>query len=249
MKKRIAYILTFIICAISLTGCAEETVISAGAGADVRQNEQQISYSSDIAMISVPEDTATETTETDPEPQQSVEEWAEWECIAERPYDNEENVTITTVFSYQPATENNDPIPDDTTSNDPVNTTPANLNDPIPTMTYARVNSAEEYEYTVKNNTQYEWGYGLEPYLDKYDEEQGVWLPVEPITEITVIEIYCILQPGGSSTYTLPFDQYYGDLSAGSYRVGLLMRNHTTEMAEMVWYEFSVGIDESYWRN
>ena len=173
----------------------------------------------------------------------------EWQCVAERPEDYNENSTVTTVSSPQPAPENNDPIPVDTTSDDSVNTTPANLNDPIPTMTYASVNSAGEYEYTVQNNTQYEWGYGLEPYFDKYDEEQGVWLPVEPITEITVIEIYCVLQPGGSSNYTLPIDQYYGDLSAGEYRVGLLMRNHTTEMAEMVWYEFRVGIDESYWRN
>ena len=248
MKKYTAYILTFIICVLSLTGCTKETIISAGAGADVQQNEQQIPYDTDVAVISLPEHTAAKTTETDPEPQQSVEEWEEWECIAERPYDYEENVTITTVSSPRPATENNDPIPADTTSDDPVNTTPDNLNDSIPTMTYASVNSAGEYEYTVQNNTQYEWGYGLEPYFDKYDEEQGVWLPVEPITEITVIEIYCILQPGGSSTYTVPFDQYYGDLSAGEYRVGLLMRNHTTEMAEMVWYEFSVGIDESYWR-
>ena len=173
----------------------------------------------------------------------------EWQCVAERPEDYNENSTVTTVSSPQPAPENNDPIPADTTSDDSVNTTPANLNDPIPTMTYASVNSAGDYEYTVQNNTQYEWGYGLEPYFDKYDEEQGVWLPVEPITEITVIEIYCILQPGGSSTYTLPIDQYYGDLSAGSYRVGLLMRNHKTEMSEMVWYEFNVGIDESYWRD
>lgn len=248
MKKYIAYILTFTICVLSLTGCTEEKVISAGAGADVRQNEQQTPYSTDTAIISLSEDTAAETTETDPEPQQSVEEWEEWECIAERPCDDEENVTITTVSSPRPAPENNDPVPADTTSDDPVNTTPANLNAPLPTMTYASVNSAGEYEYTVQNNTQYEWGYGLEPYFDKYDEEQGVWLPVEPITEITVIEIYCVLQPGGSSNYTLPIDQYYGDLSAGAYRVGLLMRNHKTEMAEMVWYEFSVGIDESYWR-
>lgn len=188
----------------------------------------------------------------------------EWECVAERPDDYNEKSTVTTISSPQEVPENNDPIPvdktsdnhennaptpADTTSDDTVNTTPANLNDPLPTMTYASVNSAGEYEYTVQNNTQYEWGYGLEPYFDKYDEEQGVWLPVEPITEISVIEIYCVLQPGGSSTYTLPIDQYYGDLSAGAYRVGLLMRNHTTEMAEMVWYEFSVGIDESYWRD
>ena len=238
MKKCLAYILSFIICALSLTGCTEEAVITAGAGADA----QQIPYSSETDFIYAPDGTAAETAEADPKPQQTVEEWKEWECIAERPDGSGENGTVTTICSPPPA-------PADTASPEPANTTPANLNAPIPTMTYASVSSAGEYEYTVQNNTQYEWGYGLEPYFDKYDEEQGVWLPVEPITEITVIEIYCILQPGGSSTYTLPIDQYYGDLSAGSYRVGLLMRNHTTEMAEMVWYEFSVGIDESYRRD
>ena len=185
-----------------------------------------------------------EITVNDPTAQQPN---IEWECVAENPDYYNEMSTVTTISLPQAASENN--VPADATSVDSINTTPAKLKDPLPTMTYASVNSAGEYEYTVQNNTQYEWGYGLEPYFDKYDEEQGVWLPVEPITEITVIKIYCILQPGGSSTYTLPIEQYYGDLSAGSYRVGLLMRNHQTEMAEMVWYEFSVGIDESYWRD
>ena len=247
MKKYLAYILSFIICALSLTACTEEAVISAGAGGEDAGQSEQPSYNSEVALIHAPDETAAVTTETDPEPQQSVEDWEEWECIAERPDEFEENAAA--VSSPQPASESNAPIPADSTSDDPVNTTPANLNALLPTMTYASVSSAGEYEYTVQNNTQYEWGYGLEPYFDKYDEEQGVWLPVEPTTEITVIEIYCILPSGGSSTYTLPIDQYYGDLSAGLYRVGLLMRNHTTEMAEMVWYEFNVGIDESYWRN
>ena len=167
--------------------------------------------------------------------------------IAENTVNDHEMSTVTTTSSPQAASENN--IPADTASADPINITPANLSAPLPTMTLECFNDAGEYEYTIQNNTQYEWGYGLEPYFDKYDEEQGIWLPVEPITEITVIETYCILPPGGSGTYGLPIDKYYGDLSAGSYRVGLLMRNHTTETSEMIWFEFSVGVDESYWRN
>lgn len=166
---------------------------------------------------------------------------------AETVVNDHEMSTVTTVSLPQAATENN--VLADTTSADPINNTPAGLNSPLPTMTLECFNTDGEYEYTIQNNTQYEWGYGLEPYFDKYDEEQGVWLPVEPITEITVIAIYCILPPGGSGTYGLPIDQYYGDLSAGSYRVGLLMRNHQTETSEMVWFEFSVGINECYWRN
>lgn len=240
--KRYAYILAFIICALSLTGCAEETVISAGSGADIRQNDQQAQLSPDTAFISIPENTTGTDLEpqheTDPEPQQSVNEWEEWVCIAERPDDYEEKSTVTTVSSPQPAAENNAPIPADTASGASVNTTPSNLNDPTPTMTP----TGGAYEFTIQNNTQYEWGYGLEPYFDKYDEEQGVWLPVEPITEIMVIEIYCILQPGGSSTYTLPIDRYYGELSTGSYRAGLLMRNHETETAEMIWCDFDLEV-------
>ena len=248
--KKLILSLTAILFALTLSACMAE---------EYRSNDVDINMAGGRSAVDViyepnaasPCDVdintdAAEPTTTDSEAPQSVEEWEEWECIAERPDEFEENAAVS---PSQPAAENNAPIPADTTSGDPVNTTPANLNALLPTMTYASVNSAGEYEYTVQNNTQYEWGYGLEPYFDKYDEEQGVWLPVEPMTEITVIEIYCILPSGGSSTYTLPIDQYYGDLSAGLYRVGLLMRNHTTEMAEMVWYEFNVGIDESYWRN
>ena len=158
-----------------------------------------------------------------------------------------DNETSATVSSHQAASEDN--VPADANSAYPINITPTGLNAHLPTMTLECFNDAGEYEYTMQNNTPFEWGYGLEPYLDKYDYEQGVWLPVEPITEITVIEIYCMLPPGGSCTYCLPIDRYYGDLSAGSYRVGLLMRNHETETSEMVWFEFSIGIDESYWRN
>ena len=166
---------------------------------------------------------------------------------AEITVDDHEMSTVTTVSLPQAASENN--VLADTTSADPINITPASLNDTLPTMTLECFNAAGEYEYTIQNNTQHEWGYGLEPYFEKYDEEQGVWLPVEPINEITVIEIYCILPPGSSGTYGLPIDQYYGDLSAGSYRVGLLMSNHKTETSEMVWFEFNVGINECYWRN
>lgn len=242
MKKYKAYILSFIMCVLSLTGCTEEAVITAGAGADARQNEQQIPYSSETAFIYAPDDTAAETAEADPKTQHTVEEWEEWACIAERPDDCSENGVVTTVCSLPAAAENSKPTPADTTSHDPVNTTPTNLNDPLPTMTFSCFNAAGEYEYIIQNNTQHEWGYGLEPYFDKYDEEQGVWLPVEPITDITVIEIYCLLQPGGSSTYSLPIEAYYGDLSAGSYRVGLLMRNHETETAEMIWYDYNLEV-------
>ena len=245
MKKYLAYILSFIICALSLTACTEEAVISAGAGGEDAGQSEQPSYNSEVAFINAPDGTAAVTTETEPEPQQSVEEWEGWECIAERPDEFEENAAAT-VSSPQPAAENNAPIPADTTSDDPVNTAPANQNNALPTMTFECFNAAGEYEYTIQNNTGYEWGYGLEPFFDKYDEEQGVWLPVTPITEITVIEIYCILQPGGSSTYSLPLESYYGYLSAGSYRVGLLMRNHETETAEMVWYEFGIDVIECY---
>lgn len=158
-----------------------------------------------------------------------------------------DNETSATVSSPQAASEDN--VSADANSAYPINITPSGLNAPLPTMTLECFNDAGEYEYTIQNDTPFEWGYGLEPYFDKYDDEQGVWLPVEPITEIAVIEIYCMLPSGGSCTYCLPIDQYYGDLSAGSYRVGLLMRNHETETSEMVWFEFSIGIDESYWRN
>ena len=246
MKKYGAYILAFIICALSLTACTEEAVVSAGAGADVRQNEQQTSdaYSTVTAIISVPDETAA-VTKTDTDLQQTA---AEVLRVAESPDNCDENAVSTTVSSSDAAPENSDPVLADTTSDDPVNTTPANLNDPLPTMTFSCFNAAGEYEYTIQNNTGYEWGYGLEPYFDKYDEEQGAWLPVQPITDITitVIEIYCILQPGGSSTYSLPIETYYGELSAGSYRVGLLMRNHETETAEMVWFEFGIDIIECY---
>ena len=276
--KKLFLSLTSVLLSLSLTACmmeesypaADVDIDMAGAqrAVDVISEHDDIEAKGDYAEVKVSEGAApaeepaaipTEqdepeampTEQDESEPQQSVEEW---ECIAERPDDYEENSTVTTVSSPQPAVVTASTTSDetynqpDTTSEEPADTAPANLNDPIPTMTYSSVNSAGEYEYMIQNNTQYEWGYGLEPFFDKYDEEQGVWLPVKPINEITVIEIYCILQPGGSSTYTLSIDQYYGDLSAGSYRVGLLMRNHETEMAEMVWYEFSVGIDESYWR-
>ena len=146
--------------------------------------------------------------------------------------------TVTTVSS----TNDNQYDPPNNTAADPINTTPTNLNDPIPIMTF----SGGAYDFIIQNNTQYEWGYGLKPYFDKYDEEKGVWLPVQPITDFAVIEIYCLIQPGGSSTYSLPIESYYGSLSAGSYRVGLLMRNHETETAEMIWYEFGVEVIECY---
>ena len=171
----------------------------------------------------------------------------DWEHVSESTDHHNEMSTVTTVSSPQAASENN--VPADAASADPIAAVPANLNDPLPTMNFEGFNASGDHEYVIQNNTPYEWGYGLEPYFDKYDDEQGVWLPVEPITEIAVIEIYCMLPSGGSCTYCLPIDQYYGDLSAGSYRVGLLMRNHETETSEMVWFEFSIGIDESYWRN
>ena len=241
MKK---YILTFIICALTLTGCTEEAVISGGAGADAQQNEQQIPYSTDTALISLPPETAAvttsataaDTTETDPEAPQSVEEWEEWECIAERPDECNDNVTVTDVSSPKVIS---DPVPADTTSEDSVNTTPATFNDPLPTMTLTEYTDGTA-QFAIQNDTSCEWGYGLEPFFHKFNEDEGAWFDVKPITDISYIEIYCILQPGGSSTYTMPIEQYYGALTDGKYRAGLLMRNHETEMAELITCEFSV---------
>ena len=265
--KKLFLSFTATLLALSLAACAAEEI-------PAFNGEQRDIDITPVVLIDKTEGTEAEKPVADITVN-DFEAGAEPEYAVERPKDGNENSTVTTVSSPQKAPENNDPIttsddsvyststtvgttsddsvnnpptPDGITSDDSVNTTPANLNDPLPTMSFESYNASGDHVYTLQNNTECEWGYGLEPFFDKYDEEQGVWLPVEPITEITVIEIYCILMPGGSSTYTLPLEQYYGDLSAGSYRVGLLMRNHETEMAEMVWYEFSVGIDESYWR-
>ena len=241
MKK---IILTFIICALTLTGCTEEAVISAGAGADAHQNEQQIPYSTDTAVISLPPeiaaettaDTAANTTKADPETQKSVEEWEEWTCIAERPDDYNENETVTDVSSPKVIS---DPVPVDTASEDSVNTTPANFNAPLPTMTLTEYTDGTA-RFAIQNDTSCEWGYGLEPFFHKFNENEGTWFDVKPVTEISYIEIYCILQPGGSDTYTLPIREYYGDLPDGQYRAGLLMRNHETETAELITCELHV---------
>ena len=110
--------------------------------------------------------------------------------------------------------------------------------DDVPTITLTEYANGTA-EFAIQNNTEYEWGYGLEPYFHKYNEEKGVWLSVDPITDIAVPEIYCILQLGGSSTYTLPIEQYYGDIPDGLYRAGLIMRKQTEECeAEWILCDF-----------
>lgn len=251
--KKLILSFTAALLALTLAACAAEEIPAFNEG----QQDIDItpSATTDKTEGAQDDNSVAEITANDPEV------GVEREYVAEISDDDNEKSTVTTVSLPQEAPvsnvpipvdktsdiyDNNDPISVDTTSDDTVDTTPANLNDSLPTMTFEGFNASRDHEYAIQNNTPYEWGYGLEPYFDKYDEEQGVWLPVEPITEITVIEIYCILQPGGSSTYTLPLEQYYGALSAGSYRVGLLMRNHETEMAEMVWYEFGIDVIECY---
>ena len=243
MKK---YILTLIICALTLTGCTEEAVISGGAGADAQQNEQRMSYSTTTSLTA---DTTAETTaettaktaaettakitETDPDIPQSVEEW---ECIAERPDDYDENGTVTAVSSPKVIS---DPVPADTTSEEAVNTTPVDLNNALPIMTLTEYTDGIA-QFAIQNDTSCEWGYGLEPFFHKFNEDEGAWFDVKPITDITYIEIYCILQPGGSGTYSLPIEEYYGELPDGQYRAGLLMRNHETETAELITCELHV---------
>lgn len=219
--KKLILSLTAILFALTLAACATEEIPALKGGNQANAAPTDGDTGADVAVITV----------NDPEAPQSDGEWEEWECIAERPYDENETATDASTSDSAPA--------------DPVNTAPADLNDTLPTLTLTDCTNGTA-EFSVQNNTQYEWGYGLEPYFDKYDDEQGAWLPVEPITDITVIEIYCMLQPGGTAVWTLPVEQYYGELSAGMYRAGLLMRNQSTETSEMIWGGLSVGLIECY---
>lgn len=212
--KKLFLSLTAVLLSLTLAACAAEEMPSLRGG---HQDNAASPLDGEVNTVEA------EITVSDPEAPQSDGEWGEWECIAERPYNENETAT--------------DISPSD----------PAYLNATAPTMMLATVNhETEQYEFSVENSTQYEWGYGLEPYFEKYDEEQELWLPVDPITEITYIEIYCLLQPGNTTTYTLPIEQYYGKLPTGMYRTGLLMRNQTTEATEMIWGEFGIGIIECY---
>lgn len=214
MKKLILSLAAALL-ALTFAACAAEEIPALKGG---HQDNADSPLDGEVNTVEA------EVTVSDPELPQSDGEWVDWECIAERPYN--ENETLTA---------------------DPENTAPADLNASAPTMSLETVNhETDQHEFLVENNTQYEWGYGLEPHFEKYDEEQDLWLPVEPITDITYIEIYCLLQPGGTTTYTLPIEQYYGKLPTGMYRAGLLMRNQTTEATEMVWGEFGVAIIECY---
>lgn len=224
--KKLFLSLTSILLTLTFAACTtEEPPLSAGA-----QN--------DISHSGVPDKPEADEPTADGADAKINEANPSAEYPVEMPSEQEDGVTDTTVCTSPENTNNQ--------GDDPANTTPANLNDPLPTMTLNGFNSAGDHEFTIQNNTQHEWGYGLEPYFEKYNEEQGVWLPVEPIADVAYIEIYCLLQPGGVTTYTLPIESFYGDLSAGSYRVGLLMRNHETQIAEMIWCEFGVEVIECY---
>ena len=220
--KKLILSLTAVLLALTLAACATEE-LPALKGVEPQANDAHLDgdAGADVAVITV----------NDPEAPQSGGEWEEWVCVTERPYD--ENETATDVSTSDPAPA------------DPVNTAPADLNEPLPTLTLTDCTNGTA-EFSVQNNTQYEWGYGLEPYFDKYDYEQGVWLPVDPITDIAYIEIYCLLQPGDTTTYTIPVQQYYGELPTGIYRAGLHMRNQSTETSEMIWGGLSIGIIECY---
>lgn len=235
--KKLYLSLSLILLSLTFAACTtEEAPLSAGA-----QNGGSYSGVPDKAEANEPAADGTDAKISEANPSA--------EYPVEMPSEQEDAAADTIVFTSPDNTSNQGDDPANTTPanlNDPANTIPANLNDPIPTMTHTGFNAAGDHEFTIQNNTQYEWGYGLEPYFEKYNEEQGVWLPVEPIADVSYIEIYCMVQPGGSSTYYLPIEEYYGELSAGSYRAGLLMRNHETQTAEMIWCEFGVEVIECY---
>lgn len=200
--KKLVLSLTAILLTLSLAACAtEELPALKGGNHQAEAAPLDGDAGADVAVITV----------TDPEAPQSDGDWKEWECIAERPYDDETAAEVST---------------SDSTPADPINTAPADLNDSLPTLTLIGFTNGTA-EFSVQNNTQYEWGYDLKPYFHKYNEDNGVWLDVEPVTEIWVNDVYCILQPGGSSTYTLPIERYYGKLPDGQYRAGLIMKKET----------------------
>lgn len=92
-------------------------------------------------------------------------------------------------------------------------------------------------ELKMVNNTDTNWGYGLEPYLQCITN--GEWTDVAPVTDIDIPEIWAELPAkGGQNSQTLKLSEWYGDLPDGHYRAGVKLSGEAGE--QMLWYEFEV---------
>lgn len=80
-------------------------------------------------------------------------------------------------------------------------------------------------EFTITNETEYEYYYGLGFTVEKFTESG--WEEIPPTEEFAVIEIAMILAPGDSHTFKAPVYTYWKDLEAGKYQVVL---NVSSEM-------------------
>lgn len=74
-------------------------------------------------------------------------------------------------------------------------------------------------EFTITNETEYEYYYGLGFTVEKYTESG--WEEIPPTEDFAVIDIAMILAPGESHTFKAPVYTYWKDLEAGKYQVVL----------------------------
>lgn len=235
MKRNIIYLITFIIiCSFCFAGCMREENVIVNGNTYPDEVGEELDGGRDRSALTTTMTTITTTTTS--APADSLEEnddtSSEETILSEPEFEDPAEITeVTTVVSSEPSEDWQ------SKTDDGINTTPAVFNEPLPVMV-AKELTNEHASFEIHNNTQINYGYGLQPYFQKLSDD-GLWLDVEPVEAIAVIDIWCELPSGGMNVFDLPIKEYYGELSDGQYRAGAMVISEDSN-AEVIWYEFSV---------